>query len=582
MGRHRRWWRSALVAVVATVLSLVSVQSTANAELENPRQTWLRNSVGGLFLHWGERTSPGYTDCGKWESAINSGGWSADYWVAEAQKLHLQYLVLATLHSRLGYARSWPSKIPGTCSTKRDYLGELIAAAKAKGLKVILYITDDPSHHDESGFEYLNSNAYSTFKGRKIDLTSEAGWGEFSYDNFFEVMKNYPDLAGFWIDNENSYWISHNLYQQIRQQRPDMLLSNNNTDTPIMDTISNEQKTGMTPAYDMPMAIYTAQPRLTEADYKLPSKGAWWFDGSNSTVDTKLTIGRFVMNAGSSVKSLEAETAMVNGKFPSHQADFNNFANDYLAKIWESLGGTQGGGLMYGGMPGGSWNDGAHGATTISQSDPTTQYIHVIDKPSTNVLKVRDAGYHVTAVTDLRTGADRTFSQANGVLTINNTSWDPNDTVFKVRTSGDRTGVYSGVTATASTGNAANLVDGSYLNFWTNGGNVPATVTLDLGSAKKVAYLGINEREDSVTYARSSSEQSARIKGYKVFTSTDGKSFSQVKSGTLASSRGAQFVDLNVDSARFVRLEMDGTWATSGKSHNRIGIDEMWVGGSYA
>jgi hypothetical protein len=71
---------------------------------------------------------------------------------------------------------------------------------------------------------------------------------------------------------------------------------------------------------------------------------------------------------------------------------------------------------------------------------------------------------------------------------------------------------------------------------------VPANVTLDLGSAKKVAYLGIN----------------------------------------LPSNRGAQFIDLNVASARYIRLTMNGTWATSGSSQNRIGIDEMWVGGSYA
>jgi len=27
---------------------------------------------------------------------------------------------------------------------------------------------------------------------------------------------------------------------------------------------------------------------------------------------------------------------------------------------------------------------------------------------------------------------------------------------------------------------------------------------------------------------------------------------------------------------------MSSTWATAGDSKNRIGIDEMWVGGSYA
>src|SRR6185312_6593428 len=96
-----------------------------------------------LFLHWGMRTSPSHGSCSAWESAVTDGGWTADYWVEETKKLHASYMVLASFHSRLGYARAWPSKIPGSCSTKRDFLGELIAAAKSRGLKVILYMTND-------------------------------------------------------------------------------------------------------------------------------------------------------------------------------------------------------------------------------------------------------------------------------------------------------------------------------------------------------------------------------------------------------------------------------------------------------
>ncbi len=587
LRRSRRgWWRTGIVAGVVGAAAAVAIATVgvapARAELQNPRQTWFRNATGGLFLHWGMRTSPGYTSCTAWENAVDSGGWNPDYWVSEAQKLHVQYITLASFHSRLGYSRPWPSKIPGTCSTKRDYLGQLTNAGKAKGIKVILYMTNDAQWHNETGHEWMDSAAYSRYKGHSVNLDTQAGFGEFSYDNFFEVMKNYPDLAGFWIDNDNAYWESHNLYKQIHTQRPEMLLTNNNEDTPEMDIVSNEQKTGMTPSYDYPQAVWTAQPRITEADYKLPSSGAWWYSGNNSPVDRKLTLGRFIANAGASIKSLEDEQAMVNGRFPSDQADYNNFADDYLGKIWESIGGCEGGGFMYGGMPGGFWGDGAHGATTISRNNPNLQYIHVITRPSGNVLRVRDAGYHVTRVTDLRTGAVRTFSQANGVLTINNSGWDPYDTVFKVETTGGRVGVYSGVKASASTGNAASLVDGGYLDFWSNGRTVPANVTLDLGSAKRVEYLAVNEREDSVSYARSSSEQSARIKEYSVQVSTNGSSWTTVKSGTLPSHRGAQLIDLNVASARYIRLTMSGTWATSGSSHNRIGIDEMWVGGSYA
>ena len=574
--------------LAALALSLTGAAAPARADLTNPRQNWLRDSTAGLFLHWGERTSPAHTSCSSWESDVTNGGWSAGYWVGEAQKLHAKYLVLASFHSRLGYARAWPSKIPGSCSTKRDFLGELISAAKAKGLKVILYMTNDPQWHDEGGHEWLDSAAYSAYKGKTVDLTTTDGFGQFSYDNFFEVMKNHPDLAGFWIDNDSQYWLDHDLYQQIYQQRPDMLLSNNNEDTPIMDTVSNEQKTGMTPAYDYPAATWTPAPRLTEADYKLPGSGAWWYDGSNSSVDKALNVGRLISNAGSSIKSLMAETAQVNGEFPSNQTAYNTFLNGYLGPIWSSINGTEGGGYMYGGLQPGAWNDGARGVTTISKTDPQLHYVHVLTKPSGSTLKVRDNGYKITSVSNLRTGAALSFTQSGGYLTINGISgWDPYDTVFTVRSSG-RTGIYSGVTATASASKsgypASDLVDGGYLKWWDNNGTLPVTITLDLGSAKKVAYLGVNQREWSVSYPRSDTEDSARIKAYKVATSNDGKTWSTVKTGTMESARGVRFIDLGISSTRYVRLEVDSTWAASSatKFYKKLLIDELWLGANYA
>ncbi|WP_086851912.1 alpha-L-fucosidase [Amycolatopsis kentuckyensis] len=583
-----RFLRRALVACAATLAVSGLITAPASADLQKPSQQWLRDSQAGLFLHWGMRTAPGYTSCSAWEKAITDGGWSPAYWVTEAEKLHASYLVLASFHSRLGYSRAWPSKIPGSCSTKRDFLGELIAAAKARGLKVILYMTNDAQWHDEGGHEWLDSAGYSKYKGKDVDLDSQSGFGQFSYDNFFEVMKNYPDLGGFWIDNDNAYWESHDLYQQIYQQRPDYLLSNNNEDTPIMDTISNEQKTGMTPSYDYPQATYTAMPRLTEACFKLPDSGSWWYGGSNSAVSKMLNVGRYITNSGSSIKSLMAETAMVNGKFPSNQEAFNNFAKTYLDAIWESLGGTEGAGYMYGGMQPGFWNDGAHGVITIKGD---TQYVHVLTKPSGSTLKIRDNGYRVRGVTNLRTGAAISFSQGGGSLTLTGLSgWDTYDTVFKVETAG-RTGTYDPKTVTlkasasASGHSGQSASDGSYLTYFDNNKTLPVNLDYDLGAAKKVQYLGINQREDSVSYARSDSEQSARIKAYKVFVSSDGKDWgSAVKSGTLPSHRGVQFVDLSAVNARYVRLQVTSTYAASSDSsrYKRLRIDETWVGSDYA
>jgi alpha-L-fucosidase len=367
------------------------------------------------------------------------------------------------------------------------------------------------------------------------------------------------------------------------------VLSNNNEDTPIMDTISNEQKTGMSPSYDYPQAVYTAAPRLIEACYKLPSSGAWWYGGSNSTVDYKLNVGRYITNAGSSVKSNMAETAMVNGKMPSNQEAYNNFLNGYLNQIWESLGGTEGGGYMYGGLKPGFWNDGAHGVTTIKKNNPNLHYIHVITRPSGSTLRVRDNAYKVSKVTNLRTGAAVAFSQSGGFLTLSGvSSWDQYDTVFKVETNG-REGIYSSVTMSASasaSGHAAAAAgDGNYLTYWDSNKTTPVQLRFDLGSTKRVQYVGINQREDSVSYARSSTEQSARIRDYQVFVSNDGSSWgSPVKTGSLPSHRGVQFIDIPAANARHVRVDVLNTHAASsdGTRYKRLRIDEAWIGSDYA
>jgi alpha-L-fucosidase len=592
MIRHV-WRRIVLAAAAIAVLAAPA----ANAELLHPRQEFLRNSTAGLFLHRGMFTAPlqtGVTDyrqyCANWEQAVDDGGWNADDWVDEAQKLHARYIVLATFHSRLGYARPWPSEIPGSCATKRDILGELIGAASTKGLRVILYMTDDPQWHNEQGFETLDSAAYSAYKGHAVDLTTRDGFGEYSYDLFFEAMRKYPGLAGFWIDNDNAYWERNHLYEQIRELRPSWTLSNNNEDTPIMDMVSHEQKTGMTPPYDYPQAVWTPMPRLTEGEWKLPEGGTWWYDGRDRDVDYGLTLGRLISNAGSSIKSLMDETAQIGGRLPSKQAAFNDFADGYLDEIWGSISGTEGGGYMYGGMQPGDWNDGAHGVVTVKQNDERVQFIHAITPPTSgSTLRVRDTGYRVKRVTDFRTGDEKRFSQSGGYLTIDGIeTWDQYDTVLEVETTGRREGYYpqQSITATATAAApgfpASNLVDDSYLNYWDANRTVPVSIDLDLGEQRPVTSLAVNQREWSPTHNRQTfgrQEDSTRIKDYTVSVSDDGASWTQVEAATLPSVRGIEFIDLDIPSTRYVRLTVNSTWGspTVTSFFNKLAIDEMYV-----
>src|SRR5689334_21022736 len=127
MGSRPRVLCAALALALAASLALVASlalggAAPAHAEVEHPRQEWMRRSTAGVFLHWGMYTAPVHLDCAQWEHDVTAGGWTPNYWIDEAGKLGASYVVLTTFHSRLGYARPWPSAIPGSCATQRDFL----------------------------------------------------------------------------------------------------------------------------------------------------------------------------------------------------------------------------------------------------------------------------------------------------------------------------------------------------------------------------------------------------------------------------------------------------------------------------
>lgn len=240
-------------------------------------------------------------------------------------------------------------------------------------------------------------------------------------------------------------------------------------------------------------------------------------------------------------------------------------------------------------MQPGFWNDGAHGVITLADN-ARTQYVHVLTKPkSQDLVRLRDNGYRVTGVTDVRTGQQFRFNQSGGYLTILGvTDWDAYDTVFKVTTAGQE-GLYpqSILTATASAGSpASRLVDGSYPSYWDAKGQLPVSMTLDLGRARKATYLAVNQTEWSPTHARESfgrPEDSARIKDYRVSVSLDGKHWNQVRSAAMPSRRGVQFVDIGNQGARYVMLEVLNTWSgpQAPPFYKQLRIDEIKVGHSY-
>ncbi len=280
---------------------------------------------------------------------------------------------------------------------------------------------------------------------------------------------------------------------------------------------------------------------------------------------------------------------MVNGKMPAQQEAYNNFMSSWVPPIQESIHGVEGGGYMYGGMQPGLWNDGAHGVITINPSTGK-QYVHVVTRPRADFVRLRDNGYKVSRVTDLRTGERLKFSQSAGHLTIEGiTAWDEYDTVFAVETQGQQ-GFYDGVKASATSSRdgfpASNLTDGSYEKYWDANAAQPVSISLDLGRRKEASFLAINQRESSPTHARVSfgrPEDSSRIKDYQLTASDDGRNWWHVRTGALPSARGTQFIDIGSVQARWLRLTVLNTWSgpQAPVYFKELKIDEIRVGHSY-
>ncbi|QHT63058.1 hypothetical protein GXP70_25885 [Paenibacillus lycopersici] len=554
-------------------------------------QAWYRDARIGLFLHWGMRTGDydrdpfdpdtpyAFETVEAFEQAAADAGWSAQRWVSTAVRLQAKYITLATFHCDMGYLKIWPSDVPGSPCTKRDYLREIIDAAEAEGIRVVIYVNRDSKHAFHHGIQWLDREAYCAYKGdEQVDIIARDGWLTYSMDVMLELLDRYPEIAGFWFDGYHDKLEAQDVFARLHARREDLILINNDfSDGPVADEDAmalEDFGKRCSPDYDYASGTW-AGPHDKEFAFKMkwdwfylgagkPDWGAYELNYANVASDQEF-VKRIATIAGSSWNAHLGYGPKIGGDFPDLIDSFTAHFGQFMAWASESIYGTYGGGYDQGGFPPGRWQDGAYGVTTVVPGE-RTHYVHILTPPAGARLTLPDAGYAVELAQDLKTGEPLAFVQQDGWLTVTAPSWDAveqdGDMVLKLIVA-EETGIVPRHQITVSTrwempyAPASNVLDSHYGRYFKSAmaNQWPQSLTFKLAGETSLRGISLVQPESGAVgeggYAAPVSE---RIKAYDVHVSRDGETWETAASGELRNQRGKQVILFPPAAASHVRF----------------------------
>ena len=532
-------------------------------------QWYNADSKGGLFVHWGLGTgkTPGnlmYQNVQAFEDATEAANWTPQPMVDAAVKLNCKYIVWATLHVEHGLIRTWKSKIPGTPTTKRDYLGELCNAAALKGIKIVVYMNGDASTKNANVKNFIDGVAYAKYKNSSIDIKNNIDhWIRyFIKDNMFEIMDNYPNVIGFWCDGWDRPSVDTVTLSAVHTKNQNYLIFRNEYgNQPSYDDVDvmgvEPFAKILSPKYDKSSGMYVKSGNGVEASFVISAD--WWYTGNNYSTDPKWCVKMAASALGGNAVPCYAEGPTISGDFVANV----NSTNDVMKKFFDyasvATNNVWGGGYSHGGFKPGTVGDSAYVATTMSK-DGNSHFIHVLNKPfkNPNQLLIPMLGYKVNGVKSLATNENLTYYLDNDNLVITVSSWDKfdvfGDEIIQITTDGrpnvlSRNG-WSIIANNVSSGfPASNAIDSTHDTYYSsqNDANMPIELTIKMGSKNRIYGINLNQYEArALTKADYyHTNEGTRIKDYEVYASSDVSDWgSALVYGTLENERGVKEIQI--------------------------------------
>ncbi|MCL2362420.1 MAG: alpha-L-fucosidase [Defluviitaleaceae bacterium] len=507
--------------------------------------TWYKNAKSGLFVHWGINTENEAWDKGEtlhitfedFEAEVNKRGWDAQKWVDAALKIRASYISFAIFHSCLGYIKAWKSKIPGTYTTKRDFLGELIAAAAKHDIKVVLYLSGDTTGYRRHPYQpWIFPDEYKAYKNdNSINIIDDRHWQQiYVKDIIEEVIDNYPTLAGFWFDGWNNPVTNEAIFGFIHEKNPELLNFRNNFETcpdPHEDIMSLESfNKVLNPHFDLASGAW-ANPGGKEYCYTVKELSDWFQCYPPAENYNKAdAIRKFVTIRTNGWVPHVGLGPNIGGDFNGSLGHFLDDMDEFLSWAGESLFDTTPGGL-----PAGYMNDGAYILVCQNQN---AVYIHAMRPPTNKTLIIPDGGCDYEKATNLKTGKEIHLTQQNGELALACDS----DMIIKLIK------VKSRISQT--------LDNPSYMK------SLPTEIIIENNTT--ISGLLIEQDEASATTRGGwAAVENNRAKDYVVLVSNDSISYAPHSQGSLSGSRGTKQINFPPTSKIYIKLQILTAYDTS-------------------
>ena len=211
---------------------------------------WFVHDRFGLFIHWGLYAMPARHE---WVRH-NEGLTDADYdvffrhfdpdlydpaqWADAAANAGMRYFVITTKHHD-GFCL-WDSKLTDYKSTntpaRRDVLSPMIAAFRARGLRVGLYHSLIDWHHPQFVIDPHTGPLRNSPDREKLNRgRDQKKYAEYLHGQVRELLTDFGPIDILWCDYSypkpdgtgkgKADWDSENLYKLIRQLQPNIILN---------------------------------------------------------------------------------------------------------------------------------------------------------------------------------------------------------------------------------------------------------------------------------------------------------------------------------------------------------------------